>query len=667
MGCWSMAAADCYAMEALMAMLRGTVAGCSTITIPAALVPLVRLPDSWTATAAAVAASPTAAVEASGPADGGDSKRARGPPAKARKGSARKHGKPSAVTLLHAAAAAAAGEAATRMAPGEYVAANRPLNTSVSYTGSQRRFRDWCQRQSPPLASLPATSDTVCRYMIYLAEVRRVKPATVRNAMTGINAAHRLEMLPVPAIGTGLTRDVMVTIAHKFGEPDVRRRPIPRSVFATMAGQVDVANFLDVRDFAMLLFLAVFGLRGSEVARIRVEHVRVHLGVQHSPGVLEDVMFLEVPKAKNDRENKGSVRAAPASPYNPHMCPVAWYNRLRALTPALGRLPLAKSRAAAAAAPAVASPDRSLVFFAVHEPSKVLSVASITARIRLMMVAAGGDVTLLGSHSGRVTFATEAGEAGVPCPIIKEAGSWSSDCVQRYIRRSLSSRLLPARAVQQSVVERPPVPTMESLMATWSGPPMRSVAAAASATGPASVSLLAWPGAVPVWGAGPVGSAHAAVEAAAACVAAVSAAQASMAALRAQLALYQSPPTGLHYDSVAPVVAPAPHMAPPVDLAAAPAEAASAACALAVAAAAGAAEVVEVAAQVPAAAAVAGGARLALGLVAPTVTVDSEVVEGRGRRDRCDDGADSSCGCCVGGRRPVWCRGAQCDGAIDSA
>jgi integrase len=374
--------------------------------------------------------------------DGSGAQKRRGPPAFMRTGDSRKRAVKRRVTALEAITAAAAAEEGTVPSDEAKVVAwardNTNVNTSNAYAGQYRRYEAWCAEQAPPRQAMPSSDAQVLLYLIHLGDDNALSVSSIQQALSGIKREHVLSGHAVPCSGGTVESIVMGALEKKHARPTVPRQPIGRDHFeqiwhklprtAAGAHQPIVA-----RNYAMMVFAALYGMRGSEVLALRWTDVHIEGGV----------CFVLVRKSKADKKNAGSVRPAAACTIAPWMCPVTWHAKLLAMRIA----------------------DSVYVF---HRGGRgtsagsALSVQTMRKAFKQLVALGGLDPGLIGSHSGRVTFATESSEASVPVHVIKDGGNWASDCVMRYIRSSLDQRLRPSKAVQHSIAERLPMPAMPS-------------------------------------------------------------------------------------------------------------------------------------------------------------------------------------------------------------
>ena len=217
-----------------------------------------------------------------------------------------------------------------REAVADFVRAARSTNTARGYDGAMRRFTQWCADQPTRPVALPATPATVGCYVIYLSTTRGLQPGSVQSALNGINSAHRLAGHAAPG------RDDLVcmarnTAARAFGGPSQGRAPILPAQFVALHARIPpVADprlaFEDIRNYAMVLLMALCGLRGADAVALRVGDVTVS----------EDqrLVYVHVACSKTDRKAEGAWRVAQAVPSCVAMCPVAQVRALMEATPA---------------------------------------------------------------------------------------------------------------------------------------------------------------------------------------------------------------------------------------------------------------------------------------------------------------------------------------------
>lgn len=95
------------------------------------------------------------------------------------------------------------------------------LATKAAITADLKYFLKWCGARRPVAAAIPATSETLVRYLRWLAKGAEnrapLKPATLARRIASIGRTHRLlgfeETQPLPT-QAGMVRDTLKGIAR---------------------------------------------------------------------------------------------------------------------------------------------------------------------------------------------------------------------------------------------------------------------------------------------------------------------------------------------------------------------------------------------------------------------------------------------------------------------
>jgi integrase len=216
-------------------------------------------------------------------------------------------------TLMHVPELAADDPLyAAAVAANRFIRAAKAPATVRAYAADWRHFTAWCSEHG--LASLPATPDTVALYLADLARGddpaepeapaqrpdqapgrKPLKVSTIARRLTVINAKHKEANLDAPArTSHAKVASAMQGIRRTLGSAQTRKRPLTlakiQKLLDTLEGPIAAA-----RDKALLLVGFVGGLRRSELAAIRVEHLGWH----------RTGCTIQIPWSKTDQEGKG--------------------------------------------------------------------------------------------------------------------------------------------------------------------------------------------------------------------------------------------------------------------------------------------------------------------------------------------------------------------------
>jgi integrase len=201
---------------------------------------------------------------------------------------------------------------AAAVAANQFIRAAKAPATVRAYAADWRHFTAWCAEHG--LSALPATPDTVALYLADLAREpaetsepgspeapdpkpvrKQLKVSTIARRLTVINAKHKEADLDAPARSShAKVAAAMQGIRRTLGSAQTRKRPL---TLAKIQKLLDVLEgpIAAARDKALLLIGFVGGLRRSELAAIRVEHLRWH----------RTGCTIQIPWSKTDQEGKG--------------------------------------------------------------------------------------------------------------------------------------------------------------------------------------------------------------------------------------------------------------------------------------------------------------------------------------------------------------------------
>lgn len=205
----------------------------------------------------------------------------------------------------------APGEPAVSTKALRYRTASRSDSTKRVIEKCWRVFNAWCQGQG--YTSFPCKPDTLEAYLIHLASQGK-KISTIEQYKYAINVRHRLSGLAMPG-DSQVVKVTMAGIKRTHGSHQRRAAPITIAHIRSLSFQESAKA---LRDYALLMVMVCTGLRCSEIAALRLEHLEP----------AETGYRIFIPRSKGDQEGEGTyvslVRAVNGA------CPVtaldAWIN-----------------------------------------------------------------------------------------------------------------------------------------------------------------------------------------------------------------------------------------------------------------------------------------------------------------------------------------------------
>ena len=216
--------------------------------------------------------------------------------------------------------------------------------------------------------------------------------------------------------------------AHKQRASPVK----PRSSSSTGVSSAASA-YLDHRDIYMFLLGMVCMMRGSEIARLEANDVRV-LQLEIA-GKQVEILEVHVHRAsKNDKERKGHqriVQAVEPDTDNTCICPVRWHKRYMSQWHHKQQVKLFHT-----------APDA-----AGH--SSALSRSTPNGRLHVWLVRIGvRDADRYGFHSLRRGGASSSqADGSIPIHLLMRHGNWASNAVLCYVDDPIEQRLRVADAI----------------------------------------------------------------------------------------------------------------------------------------------------------------------------------------------------------------------------
>lgn len=290
--------------------------------------------------------------------------------------------------------------------------------TRKAYKSDWRDWENYCQARS--LIPLPAEPLSVAAYLSSLAEGQWGKPrklSTIERRRAAISHIHVESGHPDPIADPRVPR-VLKGIRRKLSVKQTRkaalRSPDLKKMVATLGNDPR-----GLRDRAIILLGFATACRRSELVALEVEDLR-----EHKEGII-----IEVKRSKSDQEGEGLVKLVRYGK-DPKTCPV------RALKNWLAKASITSGRV-------FRSISNDLVV-----TDTTISALGISRAIKRAATGAGLNASLLGAHSLRAGFVTEADARGArTSDIMAQTGHKSTRMISVYTRYNLDERFETSTAL----------------------------------------------------------------------------------------------------------------------------------------------------------------------------------------------------------------------------
>jgi len=281
-----------------------------------------------------------------------------------------------------------------------YIAAATAPNTRRAYRSDWTDFVAWCERYD--LTALPATPETVARYLSALAAVAKV--STVGRRLTAIAKAHRTAGHDSPT-KSEVVHLTMRGIRRTHGVAPTQKAPALLADLRAMVATLPETP-LGTRDRALLLLGFAGAFRRSELVSLDVADLAFG----------ERGLTVTVRRAKGDQEGAGTIKGIPFGRHG-LTCPVTavrdWLD--------------------------MSGITDGPVFRPINRHGQIRSARlgdkAVALVVKRAAAAVGLDPDKYAGHSLRAGLATAAAAAGAQeRDIMRQTGHRSVQMVRRYIR-----------------------------------------------------------------------------------------------------------------------------------------------------------------------------------------------------------------------------------------
>lgn len=285
----------------------------------------------------------------------------------------------------------------------EFLESSESLNTKRAHLSDWNHYTQWCvdyQRNA-----LPATPETILRYMAFLVE-KNYKPSTIGRRLATISGAHQAAHYDSPT-RTFIVRKAWDGLLRGNQTPRTRKDPIRTKLLRRIVRTLP-NTLRGTRDHALLLLGFAGAFRRSELVSILIEDIEE----------TEDGLSITIRRSKTDQMGEGQLVGIPYGSH-PETCPV------RAVKRWLHESGLSSGYL-----------FRAVRKEMVEQDNNPLSDRNVWYIVRRQVKKAGLDPKRFGAHSLRSGFATSAAEGGASeRAIMDQTRHKSVQVVRGYIRR----------------------------------------------------------------------------------------------------------------------------------------------------------------------------------------------------------------------------------------
>jgi len=309
-------------------------------------------------------------------------------------------------------------------------------STWRTYNTAGNLFRWFCSEKSIA-PELPATAETITRFVLWLSFTRKVSQATITVYLAGLRQLHIQHGVDCPALRSDFTK--MLLQGKKNSEVRQKyngittRQPATVEVMLRLKGALRMSTFdaYTRRLIWTVSTILFFGaLRSGEILSVSAATFDprfcacsedIVLALNKTTGSKKLVLTVKTPKEEKAGAN-ATVEIFQAK--NEQICAVTSWEKWRALNPPLE----------------VGQP----VFR--HQDGAPFTQPDLNKALKTLL-----PDNNISSHSFRIGAATEMGARGFIDDDIKLAGRWSSGAFNRYVRKGKSRRSAVASKFSASV------------------------------------------------------------------------------------------------------------------------------------------------------------------------------------------------------------------------
>lgn len=303
-----------------------------------------------------------------------------------------------------------------------YCLNSKAKNTYKQYRYAFNSFCRWCKSFTPSVCCMPASETDVSLYLVHLAQTSQ-SSSKIQTHVHAISWAHSLAGYTDPC-GSSLVQSVKEGALRDTGRPVVKKEPISPQNLASLVDLYgsNLSSLFDIRISCMCLLAFAGFLRFSELAQLKMSHVRIF--TTH--------MILYIEGSKTDVYNKGNE--VYISKTNTKTCPVSMLERYI-------KLSNIKASSCEYLFRGLSYCKKSNTY-KLKKPNKPLSYTRTREIILSAFQSIGLDKTKFGLHSLRSGGATAAAVSGVNDRVFKKHGRWSTDKAKDgYVRENIEEKL----------------------------------------------------------------------------------------------------------------------------------------------------------------------------------------------------------------------------------
>lgn len=298
--------------------------------------------------------------------------------------------------------------------------ATHAVSTRRVYASHWRTFLAWAAKNHID-ARLPLDPPLVLQYVLVRAPT--TAPSTLRVLVSALRFAHLKAGFADPTKGHPAIADALKGHSRSWTKPKRAKAALRTEHLRRLLPDLASEDPRAIRDRALILVGFAGGFRRSELAAVRLGDLHFEV----------DGVRVYLPKSKTDQEGAGRYVGIPTGT-DPGLCPVRALNRWINVRAGL----LGDPKDEDSVAPLWASIDQ----YGKARPG--LSGGAVARMLLDYAEGAGLDPKLLGGHSLRAGFVTEAAMAGAAeWQIAEQTGHRDGRTLRKYIRESTVLKRVP--------------------------------------------------------------------------------------------------------------------------------------------------------------------------------------------------------------------------------
>lgn len=281
-------------------------------------------------------------------------------------------------------------------------------------------YYEFCDRYQ--LQELPASSQQLTRYVVYLYKVKKLSSGSIQNYVSGVRTLHNLIGLPVPTQDAFLQKRIIAGIKNRLKNPVKQAVAVTPEMLRRISAVVDFKDNTEMVAWVAILMGFHCLLRSSNLVPASKKAFDPSKNLTRQDFRMHGQVLLVHIKWTKTLQYREKKLLIPVIPFvQDDISALRWFNYMIAKIPA--------------------PPDAPAFSIPMGDRLQPLTYSQLSRLLHKWAVLAHINSKTLTSHCLRRGGASWLSERGVPDSIVQAIGDWRTVAFKKYIDQALKTRM----------------------------------------------------------------------------------------------------------------------------------------------------------------------------------------------------------------------------------